>query len=152
MSMEHVTILLVEDDSVDATAVKRSFRQLRIANPLVEARNGIEALAHLRGEDGHAAIPAPCLVLLDLNMPRMDGLEFLVHLRDDPVLHSTQVIVLTTSNAEEDRIRAYEQNIAGYVLKHDSAQNFPDTIGVLAAYWRLIKFPPPDRPMMLSQM
>ena len=150
MTDERIThILLVEDDEVDVMNVCRAFERNKIANPVHVAGNGIEGLRMLR--DG--TVPeGRRLVLLDLNMPRMDGLEFLVHLRDDPVLHSTQVIVLTTSNAEEDRIRAYEQNIAGYVLKHDSAQNFPDTIGVLAAYWRLIKFPPPDRPMMLSQM
>ena len=141
MTGSPVTILLVDDDKVDSMAVKRSFRELRIANPVVEARNGIEALEHLRGQNGSARVPAPCLVLLDLNMPRMGGIEFLDELRRDPALQRTLVFVMTTSAAAEDRMRAYDKNVAGYVLKHRPAQSFLDSISMLEHYWRIVEFP-----------
>jgi CheY-like chemotaxis protein len=100
MTASMVTILLVDDDKVDAMAVKRSFRELKIGNPVIEAHNGIEALQHLRGENGYEKVSEPLLILLDLNMPRMGGIEFLEELRRDPVLHSTLVFVMTTSAAE----------------------------------------------------
>ena len=101
-----VTILLVDDDKVDTMAVKRSFRDLKIANPVIEAHNGIEALERLRGQNGYEKVPSPCLVLLDLNMPRMGGIEFLAELRLDPLLRHTLVFVMTTSEAEQDRMQA----------------------------------------------
>ena len=136
-----MTILLVDDDLVDAMAVKRSFRDLKIANTIVEARNGIEALEHLRGESGREKIPTPHLILLDLNMPRMGGIEFLAELRRDPALRRTLVFVITTSAAEQDRTRAYDMNVAGYVLKHRPGQSFLDAIDKLESYWRIIEFP-----------
>src|ERR1700722_9344510 len=141
MTGRTVTILLVDDDKIDAMAVRRSFRDLHIANPVIEARNGIEALDCLRGENGSARVPSPCLVLLDLNMPRMGGIEFLDELRRDPLLHRTLVFVMTTSAAEEDRMRAYDKNVAGYVLKHRVGQSFLDSISMLEHYWRVIEFP-----------
>jgi len=136
-----VTILLVDDDKVDTMAVRRSFRELNITNPVIATRNGIEALECLRGENGHEKVPSPCLVLLDLNMPRMGGIEFLGELRNDPALRRTVVVVMTTSEAEEDRVRAYDKNVAGYVLKHRPGQSFLDSIGMLQHYWRTIEFP-----------
>jgi CheY-like chemotaxis protein len=136
-----VTILLVDDDKVDTMAVRRSFRELNIPNPVIATRNGIEALECLRGENGHEKVPSPCLVLLDLNMPRMGGIEFLGELRNDPALRRTVVVVMTTSEAEEDRVRAYDKNVAGYVLKHRPGQSFLDSIGMLQHYWRTIEFP-----------
>lgn len=141
MKLATVTILLVDDDKVDAMAVRRSFANLRIANPMIEARNGIEALARLRGESGYERVPTPCLVLLDLNMPRMGGLEFLEELRADPVLQRTVVFVMTTSAAEEDRTRAYNKNVAGYLLKHRPGQSFLESISMLESYWRVVEFP-----------
>ena len=141
MRGDTVTILLVDDDRVDVMAVKRSFRELKIVNPVVEARNGIEALDHLRGQNGFGKVPLPCLVLLDLNMPRMGGFEFLEELRRDEELRSSLVFVMTTSAAEEDRARAYDKNVAGYVLKHRAGQSFLETISMLELYWRVIEFP-----------
>ena len=86
-------------------------------------------------------VPSPCLVLLDLNMPRMGGVEFLDKLRRDEALRRTLVFVMTTSGAEEDRARAYDMNIAGYVLKHRPGQSFLEAIGMLEHYWRVIEFP-----------
>lgn len=136
-----VNILLVEDDEVDIKVLKRAFKDLRIANPLQVASDGLEALALLRGEAG-PAIAQPCIVLLDLNMPRMGGIEFLRELRADPRLRSTVVFVLTTSAAEEDRVRAYELNVAGYVLKHSPAHSFMEAIQMLEHYWRIVELPP----------
>jgi len=136
-----VTILLVEDDKVDVMAMKRAFRDLKIANPVVTAKDGFEALQHLRGEAGLNPVPRPHLVLLDLNMPRMGGLEFLEELRNDPSLAQTLVFVMTTSSAEEDRMRAYAMNVAGYVLKHRFGQSFLEAVAMLEHYWRVIEFP-----------
>jgi CheY-like chemotaxis protein len=141
MKDNQVTILLVDDDKVDTMAVRRSFRELNITNPVIATRNGIEALECLRGENGHDKVASPCLVLLDLNMPRMGGIEFLGELRNDPALRRTVVFVMTTSEAEEDRMRAYDKNVAGYVLKHRPGQSFLDTIGMLQHYWQTIEFP-----------
>lgn len=139
--MSTVNILLVEDDEVDVMAVKRAFRELRIANPLYEAKDGIEALEMLRGTHGRRVVPQPLVILLDLNMPRMGGLEFLEELRRDPAFHRSIVFVMTTSAAEEDRIRAYNHNIAGYVLKHRPGQSFIDAISMLEHYWRIVELP-----------
>ncbi|MGI4952244.1 MAG: response regulator [Janthinobacterium lividum] len=136
-----VTILLVEDDKVDVMAIRRSFLRLKIANPIIEAQDGIEALARLRGTDGYDPIDRPCLILLDLNMPRMGGLEFLAELRSDPVLQRSIVFVLTTSRAEEDRLHAYDKNVSGYVLKYRPGETFLDAISMLESYWRVIEFP-----------
>jgi CheY-like chemotaxis protein len=136
-----VHILIVDDDKVDVMAIRRSFRELKIGNPVVEARNGIEALERLRGQNGYDKVPSPCLVLLDLNMPRMGGIEFLNELRRDPELRGTLVFVMTTSAAEEDRARAYDRNVAGYVLKHRPGQSFLEAISMLEHYWRIIEFP-----------
>ncbi len=141
MTARTVTILLVDDDKVDAMAVKRSFRDLKIANPVIEAHNGIEALELLRGENGREKVPGPLLILLDLNMPRMGGIEFLEELRRDPLLSSALVFVMTTSAAEEDRILAYQKNVAGYVLKNRLGQSFLEAIGMLEHYWQVIEFP-----------
>jgi len=136
-----ITILLIDDDTVDVIAIRRSFWQLKIANPLVVARNGLEALDILRGDNSHAKLEAPYLILLDLNMPRMGGIEFLDELRRDPVLRRTLVFVMTASTADEDRERAYENNIAGYITKPEPGEGFAAVIGALESYWRAIEFP-----------
>ena len=141
MNVQPVTILIVDDDKVDVMAVQRSFRDLKIANPVVVASNGLEALDMLRGTNGHAKVPPPCLVMLDLNMPLMGGIEFLAELRRDPDLHRTVVFVMTTSTADEDRIKAYNHNVSGYVLKYRPGQTFLEAIGMLEAYWRVVVFP-----------
>jgi CheY-like chemotaxis protein len=139
--MPEVSILLVEDDALDVKAVKLALRELRIANPLYCAKDGIEALEMLRGENGLASNGIPYIILLDLNMPRMDGLEFLDELRADPELKRSVVIVMTTSAAEEDRVRAYDRHVAGYVLKHSTAHTFLQTVTMLDYFWRIIEFP-----------
>ena len=139
--MADVNLLLVEDDEVDVMAVKRALRELKIANPLYLATDGIEALEVLRGENGKTKLSPPYIVLLDLNMPRMGGLEFLDHLRGGPNLTRTVVFVMTTSAAEEDRFRAYDRHVAGFMLKHSAAHTFLDALTMLEHYWRVIELP-----------
>ena len=118
--------------------VKRAFEKNRIANPLFVADNGIDALTMLRS----GSVPGERrIVLLDLNMPRMNGLEFLRELRADPALHSTVVIVLTTSNDERDKVEAYNLNVAGYLLKPVTFINFVETMAALNKYWALVELP-----------
>ena len=141
MIPQPVTILLVDDDKVDVMAVKRALRHLNIDNPVQVAQNGLEALEWLRGENGRPKLDSPHLVLLDLNMPRMGGLEFLAEIRADSALHRTLVFVMSTSAAEEDRCRAYDQNIAGYIIKQRFGQSFLDALNMLQNYWRVVAFP-----------
>jgi len=138
-----MNILLVEDDEMDVMNVQRAFKRNHITNPLYIARNGLEALAMLRGESQTPpGLPlVRRLVLLDLNMPRMGGLEFLQELRADDQLRSTPVVVLTTSNQDLDRIEAYNLNVAGYILKPVTFTNFAELMATLNKYWALCELP-----------
>ncbi len=142
--MEHkdINILLVEDDEVDVMNVRRAFKRNSIQNPLYVATNGIEALEMLRGQNDAKPMPSKRrLILLDLNMPRMGGIEFLHQLRNDPDLRMTPVIVLTTSNQDKDRVEAYHLNVAGYILKPVTFSNFAETMATLNRYWSLCELP-----------
>ena len=133
-----LNILLVEDDQVDVMNVKRAFDKNRIGNPLYIAEDGIRALDILRS----GGMPRDRrIVLLDLNMPRMNGIEFLRELRADPDLHMTPVVVLTTSDDERDKINAYDLNVAGYLLKPVTFANFVEVMAALNKYWTLVEFP-----------
>ncbi|MDY6802349.1 MAG: response regulator [Cyanobacteriota bacterium] len=134
-----INILLVEDDEVDVMNVKRAFKKNKISNPLYIASNGLEALKMLRGEEGSmpAIPPRRRLILLDLNMPKMNGLEFLHELRADPKLKVTPVIVLTTSDEDRDRVEAYNMNVAGYILKPVTFSKFAEVMATLNKYWTL---------------
>lgn len=134
-----MTILLVEDDEVDVMNVKRAFKKNNISNPLVVASNGIEALEVLRSVSPEK--PRPKIVLLDLNMPRMGGIEFLKEIRQDPELSSLSVFVMTTSNEDSDKIEAFNLNVAGYILKPLSMDRFISAVSTLNSYWTLCEFP-----------
>ncbi|HUR69664.1 MAG TPA: response regulator [Candidatus Thermoplasmatota archaeon] len=137
-----VNILLVEDDEVDVMNVRRAFKKNNVMNPLFVASNGLEALELLRSNGKPAQVPKDRrLVLLDLNMPKMGGIEFLRELRGDSDLRSTPVVVLTTSNEERDRIEAYDLNVAGYILKPVTLTSFMETMATLNRYWMLSEFP-----------
>ena len=138
-----INILLVEDDEVDVMNVKRAFKKYKIANPLYIAGNGLEALSMLRsqGEKPPSVPENRRLILLDLNMPKMNGLEFLHELRNDPDLKRTPVIVLTTSDEDRDRIEAYNLNVAGYILKPVTFVNFAEVMVALNKYWTLCEMP-----------
>lgn len=141
MTNGQVHILLVDDDQVDVEGVKRSFKAAKIANPIHIARDGIEALEMLRGGNGHTAIPKSHIILLDLNMPRMNGIEFLEEIRQDKALHASIIFVLTTSSAEEDICRAYEHHIAGYIVKPEAGSDFLSALAMLDHYWRVVELP-----------
>ncbi len=141
MQGRDVTFLLVEDDDVDVMGVKRSFKQLAINNTLVVARNGLEGLAALRGEEGREKIKRPYIILLDLNMPKMNGIDFLDTIRNDPELKTSVVFVLTTSIHDQDRLSAYERNIAGYIVKMNSMECFLDAMAMIDSYWRVVELP-----------
>ncbi len=136
-----VNLLLVEDDEVDVQGLKRAFARSRIANPISVARDGIEALEMLRGENGRAKLPKPHLILLDLNMPRMNGIEFLEAIRADEELKGTVVFMITTSKADEDKARAYGHNVAGYIVKQDPANTFMEAVSLLEHFWKVVEFP-----------
>ena len=141
MSGKDVTFLLVEDDDVDVMGMKRVMKQLRIANKMVVARNGLEGLAALRGEDGFEKVERPYIVILDLNMPKMNGIEFLDEVRRDPALRTAVVFVMTTSDHDRDRVSAYERNVAGYVVKAQPLESFNEAMSMIDAYWRVVELP-----------
>jgi CheY-like chemotaxis protein len=138
MDEKVINILLVDDDEVDVMTVKRAFARANISNPIFVATNGLEALEMLRKD----AIPAKRrIVLLDINMPKMNGIEFLRELRADPELQSITVVALTTSNADRDRVEAYKLNVAGYLLKPVTFQQFAEVMATINKYWALMEMP-----------
>lgn len=138
MNNSSLNILLVEDDEVDVMNVKRAFDKNHITNPLYVAGNGLEALEKLRSGE----IPqGRRIVLLDLNMPKMNGIEFLRELRKDPALAPTPVVVLTTSNNDRDKIDAFNFNVAGYLVKPVTFAEFSELMVTLNKYWTLVELP-----------
>lgn len=127
-------ILLVEDDRVDVMTVQRALEINNISNPLYVARTGVEALGMLRGDGFHRIEPTPSLVLLDLNLPKMGGIELLKELRADPEFHSLPVIVLTSSNEPRDRDAAFEFEVEDYIVKPHSFDEFSSAIATVLAY------------------
>jgi len=132
-----VTLLLIEDDDVDVMTIKREFTKKRIGNQIIRAGDGQEALELLQNE----MVPSPYVILLDLNMPRMNGLEFLAQIRADPALSHSVIFVLTTSKDEQDIAQSYNKQIAGYFVKDSSGSDFLDVINVLDGYWKVAYLP-----------
>lgn len=128
-----VNILLVEDDEVDVMNVKRAFSKNNIQNPIFVANNGVEALEML----ADLTIPLPRIIILDLNMPKMNGIEFLTIIRKDERLKHISVFVMTTSNEDSDKINAYNLNVAGYILKPLSFEKFLTSVATLKNFWQL---------------
>lgn len=140
MKEKLVNILLVEDDEIDVMNVKRAFKKNRILNPLYVAENGLAALNLLTG-NGVEQIPFPRIILLDLNMPKMGGIEFLKKIRNNDRFKSISVFVMTTSNEDRDKIEAYKLNVAGYIIKPLSINSFVQSVSILNNYWQLCEFP-----------
>lgn len=126
-------ILLIEDDQVDIMTVRRGFKELGVLNPLMEAHNGEEALNYLN--DSANALPS--VILLDINMPKMNGHEFLALLNKNTVFKNIPIIMLTSSKEQQDVDNSFEQGISGYVLKPVDYQQFLSSILVLSPYWTL---------------
>ncbi|MBF0368186.1 MAG: response regulator [Magnetococcales bacterium] len=130
-------ILLVEDDRVDAMTVKRALKKIHVTNPLFRVGNGEEAVAWLDDKEN----PWPCIILLDLNMPRMNGLEFLEVVKKDPAKKRIPVVILTTSKDELDRVKSFDLGVAGYMVKPVDYIQFVDVIRTISIYWTLSELP-----------
>ena len=131
------SIMLVEDDQVDTMTVRRALKELHVMNPLQHVENGEEALNFLR----NPANPRPCLILLDLNMPIMGGIEFLQIAKKDESLKGIPVVVLTTSEEQEDKVESFQLGVAGYMRKPVDYPQFVETIRTIDAYWTISEFP-----------
>jgi len=140
MKSSKFEILLVEDDEVEVMKVSRAFHRSSLDFPLHVAGNGVEALRALRGTDGREPL-RPAIILLDINMPKMSGIEFLRELRIDPALKKLVVVILTTSNDERDVMAAYDLNVAGYIVKPVTFEKFVKVISALEQYWSLNELP-----------
>ncbi|MHC4323337.1 MAG: response regulator [Planctomycetota bacterium] len=130
-------ILLIEDDDVDVMTMNRAIRDLNITNQLVSIGDGEEAIEYLRDDSAGK----PCIILLDLNMPKMDGAEFLKIVKADKTLKKIPVVILTTSNSDRDVIESFELGAAGYMVKSVDYEKFVETIGAINQYWTLSKLP-----------
>ncbi|MFB0554692.1 MAG: response regulator [Phycisphaerae bacterium] len=130
-------ILLIEDDNVDVMTVERSLRDLKIANQLVSTSNGEEALEYLRTNGNKK----PCVILLDLNMPKMNGSEFLKIVKKDEALKKIPVVVLTTSSQQQDVVESFKLGAAGYMVKSVDYGKFVETIRTINLYWTLSELP-----------
>ncbi len=130
-------ILLIEDDNVDVMTVERVLRELKIANQLVSTSNGEQALEYLRTNDNKK----PCVILLDLNMPKMNGAEFLKIAKTDKALKKIPVIVLTTSSQQQDVVESFKLGAAGYMVKSVDYGKFVETIRIIDQYWTLSELP-----------
>jgi CheY-like chemotaxis protein len=136
-----INILLVEDDDGDAMAVERTFRKAGITNSIVRAVDGIEGLQILKGTDRHARLAKPNLLLVDLNLPRMNGIQLVTAIREDHELHDAVIFVLTTSKRQQDKSAAYALNVAGYILKEKSGEDFQSLFNLVNSYQRIVELP-----------
>ncbi len=130
-------VLLVEDDAIDTMTVRRAFRDLKLSNPLAHATNGEEALKYLNDPEN----PKPCVILLDLNMPRMNGVEFMRVIKVDPALKKIPVVVLTTSRDDRDIVESYKLSAAGYIIKPVDYKKFVEAIRTIDVYWTISELP-----------
>jgi CheY-like chemotaxis protein len=136
-----LNILLVEDDDGDAKALERAFQKAKIANPMRRALDGIEALEIFRGVNAQTRLPRPNILLVDLNMPRMNGIQLLEAIRADEDLRQSIVFVLTTSKRDEDKTAAYDFNVAGYIVNATAGQDFLNLVGLMDCYRRIVEMP-----------
>lgn len=137
MKIVNRPILLVEDDQVDAMTVRRALKELHVTNPLAHVENGEAALGYLRGDAGDR----PCIILLDLNMPIMNGIEFLQVVKEDAQLKRIPVVVLTTSEEQQDKVNSFNLGVAGYMAKPVDYRQFVEVMRSIDSYWTLSEMP-----------
>ena len=130
-------IMLIEDKSVDALAVKRALSELKVTNPLVHSINGQVALEYLRDK----ANKKPCIILLDLDMPEMNGIEFLKVIKADDILKKIPIVVLTLSEKEQDVVESFNLGVAGYMAKTIDYKKLVETVRTINLYWSLSESP-----------
>lgn len=130
-------ILLVEDDQVDVMTVKRALKEVKVTNPIVNMENGEEALKYLHDP----ANEKPCIILLDINMPIMNGIEFLQVAKRDDQLKRIPVVVLTTSEEQRDKISSFDLGVAGYIAKPVDYRQFVEIMRTIDAYWTISEVP-----------
>jgi len=137
--MESISFLILEDDQVDAEAIRRAFSTLGISNQLIIVKDGIDALTCLRGSEEQGKLTSPFVIFVDLIMPRMSGLEFLDHLKEIPEAQSAPVFVMSGSSDQDDIFRAYSHDITGYIVKSDPVKSIRKALEILEYKWLLMK-------------
>ncbi len=137
MKISDKPILLVEDDQVDVMTVQRALKEIKVTNPVVNKENGEEALQYLRDPNN----AKPCIILLDLNMPIMNGLEFLQVAKHDARLKRIPVVVLTTSEEQQDLTNSFDLGVAGYMAKPVDYRQFVEVMRTINAYWTISEVP-----------
>ncbi|MES2295538.1 MAG: response regulator [Pseudomonadota bacterium] len=137
MKVTNKPILLVEDDQVDVMTILRALKEIHVANPVVNMENGEAALEHLRA----AGTERPCIILLDLNMPIMNGIEFLQKIKADDAFKQIPVIVLTTSEEQQDKVNSFSLGVAGYMAKPVDYRRFVDMMRSIDLYWTISEMP-----------
>lgn len=140
-SARPASFLLVDDDEIDRMSFRRAFRKRKILNEIVEAEDGVQALDIMLGRNGESRISRPYILVVDINMPRMNGLELIEAIRQHGELRDTIVFVLSTSQADEDRCAAYANNIAGYIIKSGIESSLESMVMLLDNYWRVVELP-----------
>ncbi len=141
MKEKATTFLIVEDSELDAEKIVRSMRRLSMTNKTLRVRNGEEALDVLRGTNGRTRLVAPYIILLDINMPKMNGLEFLQVLRSDDDIAHSPVFMLTTSDSQRDIDAAYRFNVCGYIVKPVKTEQMVAALDTLNLYWNVTELP-----------
>jgi CheY-like chemotaxis protein len=141
MKKQQFSLLVVDDDDVDVMNVKRALKKNDLTLPIDRAANGLEALEFLNQKFQTNGTVDQLVILLDLNMPKMNGIEFLREMRNDPRFHTVPVIVLTTSDQQKDLEAAYNLNVAGYIVKPVEFQSFVETMKIVNGYWSLCAMP-----------
>jgi CheY-like chemotaxis protein len=139
---EPIEILLVEDNPGDARLAQEALKESKVYSRLRHVKDGVEAMKYLRGQAGYAGVPPPDLILLDLNLPRMDGREVLAEIKKDPVLRMVPVVVMTTSEAEKDLIKTYDLHANAYIVKPIDLDQFIEVVHAIENFWfTVVKLP-----------
>jgi CheY-like chemotaxis protein len=146
MNADLISVLLVEDDPGDVMLIREAFAENKVGNVLSVVNDGVEAMRFIRGEGDYATLERPDLVLLDLNLPRKSGAEVLAEIKSDPRLSTIPVVVLTTSQAEEDVLRSYEMHANAYVTKPVDFERFGEIVRQIDEFFvGIVKLPPRPR-------